>query len=94
MAVDVSWHAPNATAINDLDKALSTTGVYGFIFNSSRTPDKDYGKYNWCNMPHVRQSEYRKAQPDYELRYVEVVRKISISFRLVNITSSPGSMIV
>lgn len=73
MSVDVSWHAPNATKINNLDKVLSSDGVYGFIFDSSQTPDKEYGKYNWCNMPHVRPKEYPKAPKGYKLQYVEIV---------------------
>lgn len=73
LAVDVPWHAPNATEINNLDKVLSSDGVYGFIFDSSQTSDKEYGKYNWCNMPHVRPREYPKAPKGYKLHYVEVV---------------------
>jgi len=71
--VDLSWHPPNASAINNLTQVLSGTGVYGFIYNSSITPDSQYGEYNWCNMPHVRQQEYRKPDEDYELAYVELV---------------------
>ncbi|EER29021.1 hypothetical protein D8B26_000765 [Coccidioides posadasii str. Silveira] len=74
-AVDASWHAPSSTEINDLDKVLNASGVYGFIFNSSHTPDKDYGQYNWCNMPHVRRREYTKPPKDYELQYVEVIHR-------------------
>lgn len=75
-AMDTSWYAPNATAINDLDRVLNSEGVYGFIFNSSHTPDEEYGQYNWCNMPHVRRTEYKKAPDDYKLQYVEVVSYI------------------
>lgn len=73
VAVDLSWHAPSSTALNDLSQVLSGTGVYGFIYNSSTTPDKQYGTYNWCNMPHVRATEYKKPSPEYKLQYVEVV---------------------
>lgn len=72
-AVSTSWYAPNVTAINDLNKVLNSVGVYGFIFNSSVTPDQLYGQYNWRNMPHVRKSEYVRAPKEYELVYVEVV---------------------
>lgn len=72
-AVSTNWYAPNATAINNLDRVMNSTGVYGFIFNSSRTPEQQYGQYNWCNMPHVRKSEYVRAPKEYELVYVEVV---------------------
>ncbi|EFR03278.1 hypothetical protein MGYG_06280 [Nannizzia gypsea CBS 118893] len=75
LAADVSWHAPNATDINNLDKVLNNNGVYGFIFDSSQTPDKEYGKYNWCNMPHVRPREYPKAPKGYKLHYVEVIHR-------------------
>jgi acid phosphatase len=77
--VDVNWYAPNATQINNLNSVLSTSGVYGFIFNSSQTPNSEYGTYNWCNMPHVRCQEYPKASDEYELQYVEVVSFCFIS---------------
>lgn len=83
--VDLSWHAPNATMINDLQTLINTTGVYGFIYNSSITPDHEYGTYNWCNMPHVRAREYPKAPAEFKLQYVEVVR---ILYFLMNNLSS------
>ncbi len=71
--VDLSWHAPSQSLVNNLTEVLSSTGVYGFIFNSSVTPDDEYGTYNWCNMPHARATEYKKPSSDYELQYVELV---------------------
>lgn len=71
--VDASWHAPAKTALNNLDSVLHGAGVYGFIFNTSSTPDDAYGTYNWCNMLHVRRTEYVKAGEEFELQYVEVV---------------------
>jgi hypothetical protein len=71
--VDLNWHAPNATAINDLYQVISGSGIYGFIYNSSVTPVDRYGTYNWCNMPHVRATEYKEPSPEYTLQYVEVV---------------------
>ncbi|KAI0966112.1 histidine phosphatase superfamily [Xylaria arbuscula] len=73
--VDVRWYPPKNTSINDLDSALHGSGVYGFIFNSSDTPDSEYGTYNWCNMPHVRKEEYIRAATGFELRYVEVIQR-------------------
>lgn len=87
LAVDGSWHAPNATDINNLDQVLDNDGVYGFIFDSSQTPDKEYGKYNWCNMPHARPREYPKAPKEYKLQYVEVVC-LQESIDNVNVDSS------
>lgn len=74
-AVDLGWYAPSQTLINNLTHVASsaTTGVYGFIFNSSSTPDDQYGTYNWCNMPHVRAQEYVVPSDEYELVYVELV---------------------
>ncbi|KAI2602506.1 phosphoglycerate mutase-like protein [Hypoxylon sp. NC1633] len=72
---DLAWYAPSNTSINNLTAALASRGVYGFIFNSSETPDVQYGTYNWCNMPHVRRSEYVRAPAEYELRYVEVIQR-------------------
>ncbi|KAI9149144.1 Chitinase [Paramyrothecium foliicola] len=74
-AVDIDWHAPAKTDINDLDKVLSAKGVYGWIYDSSETPDDKYGTYNWCNMPHVRSKEYVKAKDEFKLQYVEVIHR-------------------
>ena len=72
--VDLSWHAPKSTSINDLGTLFNSTGVYGFIFNSSTVPaGTPYGTYNWCNMPHTRKREYKKAPMGYKLEYVELV---------------------
>lgn len=74
-AVDLSWYPPSQTLVNNLTNVVSdsTTGVYGFIYDSSHTPDQDYGTYNWCNMPHVRASEYKVPPDEYQLVYVELV---------------------
>lgn len=75
LSVDLGWYAPSSTYINDLANVVSntTSGVYGFIYNSSTTPDDAYGAYNWCNMPHVRAKEYVVPSEEYELVYVELV---------------------
>ncbi|PSR97343.1 histidine acid phosphatase [Coniella lustricola] len=76
-AVDLGWYAPSQTLINNLTHVASnaTTGVYGFIFNSSSTPDNEYGTYNWCNMPHTRAQEYVVPSDEYELVYVELIHR-------------------
>jgi hypothetical protein len=71
--VDVSWYPPSQTAINNLTEVIIGAGVYSFIFNSSDSPDGEYGVYNWCNMPHVRRTEYITPASNYELVYIEVV---------------------
>ncbi|KAI1187910.1 histidine acid phosphatase [Nemania serpens] len=73
--VDLGWYPPTNTSVNNLTTALHGTGIYGFIFNSSNTPTAQYGTYNWCNMPHVRRTEYIRAAPGYDLRYVEVIQR-------------------
>ncbi|KAI1750429.1 histidine acid phosphatase [Xylaria castorea] len=73
--VDLGWYPPRATSINNLTTALHGDGVYGFIFNSSYTPDREYGTYNWCDMPHVRKTEYVKPEKEFELVYVEVIQR-------------------
>jgi hypothetical protein len=71
--VDLGWHAPKKSWINDLGQVLNGTGTNGFVFNSSQLPSGvQYGTYNWCNMPHVREEEYVRASDDYELVYLEV----------------------
>lgn len=59
-ATGVVHYPPSSTNINNLTFALHGTGPPG-IFDSSTTPDKEYGIYNWCNMPHVRTREYKCA---------------------------------
>ena len=76
---DLAWYPPSNTSINNLTVALYGEGVYGFIFNTSNTPDAQYGTYNWCNMPHVRKTEYVRATSEYRLTYVEIV---SLELRL------------
>lgn len=78
--VDLGWYPPSQTVINNLTNVVSndTTGVYGFIFNSSYIPDDQYGTYNWCNMPHVRPQEYVRPSEEYELAYVELVSLASV----------------
>jgi len=71
--VDLGWHAPNATQINDLTKVIGGEGIYGWIYDNSITPAGEYGVYNWCNMPHVRATEYKTPDAEYKLQYVEVV---------------------
>ena len=72
-AIDLNWSPPNRTNVNDLSVVINGTGTNGFIFNSSFTPEDEYGRYNWCNMPHVRKEEYVLADEGFELQYVEVV---------------------
>lgn len=73
--VDTKWYASRKNQVNDLETVPTASGVYGFIYNSSKTPDGQYGIYNWCNMPHVRRTEYVKPPSEYELKYVEVVSR-------------------
>jgi 2-phosphoxylose phosphatase len=75
-SVDLTWHAPNATDINNLAFVVNGTGIDGFIFNSSITPaTTSYSTYNWCNMPHVRRQEYPTAASGYKLKYVELIHR-------------------
>ena len=47
--VSLSWHAPNASHINNLGIVINGTGVYGFAFNGSYVVAANtyYGGYNW-----------------------------------------------
>lgn len=72
-AVDLSWHAPVNSSINNLPTVINGTGTYGFIFNSSQG---SANTYNWCNMPHVHPSTYPKVNDSgYKLEYVEVIHR-------------------
>ncbi|KAK1724485.1 histidine acid phosphatase [Colletotrichum acutatum] len=73
--VDLSWYAPARAEVNNLTAVINGKGVWGFIYDTSETPDDRYGQYNWCNMPHVRKTEYVKPSDDYELKYVELVHR-------------------
>jgi hypothetical protein len=82
----LSWYAPNTTSINNLTQVIGGSGVYGYIYNSSETPSADYGLYNWCNMPHVRATEYKKPSSEYKLQYVEVVSASTFELMKQNLT--------
>lgn len=94
----LKWYPPSENKVNSLKGAIDGEGTYGFIFDSSVTPDEKYGTYNWCNMPHARKREYKKPEKEYELQYVEVVSSTSLlsvelsenllSFRSKDITSA------
>jgi acid phosphatase len=71
--VDLGWYPPNTTNINDLSQVIGGSDIYGWIFNNSQVPANEYGIYNWCNMPHVRKTEYKVPPSEYKLQYVEVV---------------------
>ncbi|KAF2115506.1 acid phosphatase [Lophiotrema nucula] len=76
ISIDLSWHAPMSSRINNLSSAINDTGTYGFVFNSSLLPEGiPYGSYNWCNMPHVRRAEYQKTNSSFVLVYVEVIHR-------------------
>ncbi|KAI0144645.1 histidine acid phosphatase [Xylariaceae sp. FL1272] len=73
---NLSWYAPVASHINDLGSVINGTGTYGFIYTSSELPEGvPYGTYNWCNMPHVRRTEYPKVDSSYALEYVEIIHR-------------------
>ncbi|KAK6717113.1 hypothetical protein SNK05_000313 [Fusarium graminearum] len=71
----LKWYPPSENKVNSLKGAIDGEGTYGFIFDSSVTPDEKYGTYNWCNMPHARKREYKKPEKEYELQYVEVIQR-------------------
>ncbi|KAF2681311.1 histidine acid phosphatase-like protein [Lentithecium fluviatile CBS 122367] len=74
--VDLGWHAPKKTWINDLSGVLNGEGTHGFYFNGSTLPlGTEYGTYNWCNMPHVRPEEYVVPGSEFTLEYVEVIHR-------------------
>ena len=54
----VVHYPPTSSNLNNLNFVLNGSGTPG-IFNSSLTSEKEYGIYNWCNMPHVRSQEYK-----------------------------------
>lgn len=84
VTIDLQWHAPNKTWINDLTQVLNGSGTNGFIFNNSALPEGiKYGTYNWCNMPHAKPEEYPTASEEYVLGYVEVVNRNNFTRRSI-----------
>jgi hypothetical protein len=84
LEVDLKWYAPKKTWINDLSQVLNGTDTHGFVFNSSVLPTgTPYSSYNWCNMPHIRATEYPKAKAGFKLEYVEVVSYLKCSARVL-----------
>ncbi|KIK54122.1 hypothetical protein GYMLUDRAFT_177836 [Collybiopsis luxurians FD-317 M1] len=73
-AANVVHFPPKSTNLNNLTFVLNGTGAPG-IFDSSVTPDSEYGIYNWCNMPHVRQREYKTPSSQFRLKYIEVIQR-------------------
>ncbi|PVH16981.1 uncharacterized protein CXQ87_004539 [Candidozyma duobushaemuli] len=71
-AVYPQYYPPADGAIGNLDAVFdSKTATNGGIYTSSES--SPYGTYNFCNMPHVRSSEYQK--PEGQLLYVEVIHR-------------------
>jgi hypothetical protein len=69
---DIGWYPPSATWITDLDEVIGGTGTHGFRFDGSIPPTS--GQYSYCNMAHVRPSDYVvPSQKEFELIYVELV---------------------
>ncbi|PFH47577.1 hypothetical protein AMATHDRAFT_87663 [Amanita thiersii Skay4041] len=68
------YFPPRQTTLNNLTFVLNGSGAPG-IFNSSETPAREYGVYNWCNMPHVRVREYKTPPKEFALEYVEVIQR-------------------
>lgn len=71
--VSAVWHPPAQYFVNNLTLTLNSTGTYGFIYNTSQSPQGT--SYNWCNMPHVNPTTYKKPSSDYRLEYVEVIHR-------------------
>ncbi|KAF8815519.1 phosphoglycerate mutase-like protein [Phlegmacium glaucopus] len=73
-SAQVVHYPPTSSNLNNLTFVLNGSGAPG-IFNSSVTPEKEYGIYNWCNMPHVRTKEYKTPPKNYTLQYVEIIQR-------------------
>lgn len=45
VSVDLSWHAPLSSSLNNLNSVINGSGIDGFIFNSSTLPPgASYGR--------------------------------------------------
>lgn len=90
--VDTSWFAPAKGQVNSLKTALLSKAVHGFMYNSSNTLGDGFEVLNWCNMPHVRPLEYVRADQEFELQYVELVRPRS--FQSAIWRTAPGLRLI
>ena len=79
VSAQVVHYPPTSSNLNNLTFVLNGSGAPG-IFNSSVTPEKEYGIYNWCNMPHVRTQEYQCVTSCSPLQYY---REITAEFFIV-----------
>lgn len=69
-------HVPQSSTVDLAQVFDPQTGTNGGIYNSSFVETDKYGVYNYCNMPHVRATEYPNPTADgYKLKYVEVVHR-------------------
>ena len=67
-----TWHAPQASWINNLHAVINSTGTHELLFSPPHTAEK--GGYNYCDMPRVNSSEYVvPSRKEWELVYVHVV---------------------
>ncbi|KAK9460100.1 histidine phosphatase superfamily [Lipomyces oligophaga] len=72
---NITHYAPSNTSFNNLNAVFSSSsGTNGGFYNTSTVPAKSYGAYNYCNMPHVRASEYVKPS-NATLQYVEILHR-------------------
>lgn len=67
--------SPKDVDVGNLDKVLADSIASIGAYKASYVGPNDYGSYNYCNMPHVRASEYIVPSPEYELKYVEVIQR-------------------
>lgn len=71
-------HYPSSVVpSNDLSQVFNAAaGTNNGFYNSSYLPEASYGDYNYCNMPHVRSTEYPDPRADgYALKYVELIHR-------------------
>ncbi len=71
----IRHYPPVNNNFNDLDKLFdASTGTNGGIYNTSFVPEESYGVYDFCNMPHLRPTEYVIPE-GFTLEYVEIMHR-------------------
>ncbi|CDK28637.1 unnamed protein product [Kuraishia capsulata CBS 1993] len=70
------FYEPKDSPFSDLDTVFNkSSGTNGGFYNTSHVADSKYGAYNFCNMPHVRSTEYPTPNSSYTLEYVELMHR-------------------
>jgi acid phosphatase len=77
--IDLNWHPPSPSWITNLTTVVNGTGIQGLQFDwSGQFQNQSDGvryDYDYCDMPRVREQEYKIPDRKFKMVYVELVRQ-------------------